>query len=361
VRARRTQAEFVALANEIHSGLYDYSKVEYVNKHTKVEIICGKHGSFWMRPCIHLCGSGCQICGRNKSNTTRSLGTCKFVEKATIIHNGRYDYSMVCYINNHTKVKIVCPVHGEFEQFPVDHLVGKGCMECGGRRKLTKQEFEAKARKIHGDIYIYNSVVYVNNSTPVDILCRKHGIFSQTPSHHLCGQGCRKCAFEMLSEKLRLTTETFIQRAKEIHGDKYDYSRADYRNAHRKIVILCAKHGEFLQEPCVHLWGCGCPKCGFCASKMGKQWLDSLGIDYKPEQPIISKTGRTYVVDGFSKIENLVMEYFGGFWNGNPNLYDSNDINPKNGLTFGILCDRTISKVAMILKDGYDLLFTWGK
>lgn len=59
-----------------------------------------------------------------------------------------------------------------------------------------------------------------------------------------------------------LTTEQFIERAKSIHGDKYDYSKTEYANFKTKVCITCLIHGDFLQSPHKHLIGHGCPLCG---------------------------------------------------------------------------------------------------
>lgn len=128
-------------------------------------------------------------------------------------------------------------------------------------RKLTREIFIEKARKIHGDKYDYSKVVYMNNSTPVIIICPKHGEFLQRPNAHLSRQGCSKCMIERHADLHRIGLERFIKKAREIHGNKYDYSKAVYIDNKKKIAIICPKHGEFFQRPDNHLHGSGCPKC----------------------------------------------------------------------------------------------------
>lgn len=123
--------------------------------------------------------------------------------------------------------------------------------------KLTKDTFIEKARKVHGDKYDYSKVNYVGAETKVCIICPKHGEFWQTPHRHLRGDKCPMC-----SCRAPLGAEEFIRRAKSIHGDKYDYSRVDYKNNQTKVCIICPEHGEFWQEPRAHLSGMGCPICG---------------------------------------------------------------------------------------------------
>lgn len=123
-------------------------------------------------------------------------------------------------------------------------------------KKLTTEEFIKKAKGIHGEKYNYSKVNYKNAKEKVIILCKKHGEFLQSPDDHLNKCGCPKC-----SGNKRLTTGEFIEKAKKVHGDKYDYSRVNYKNTDSKVIIICPNHGEFYQSPSSHLSGNGCPKC----------------------------------------------------------------------------------------------------
>ena len=127
---------------------------------------------------------------------------------------------------------------------------------------MDLSDFIKKARNVHGDKYDYSLVNYLNNSTLVDIVCKKHGIFTQIPKNHLRGKGCKQCGYDVRKEKFSFTKDEFIKKAKEIHGDKYDYSLVDYTNAKTKIEIICPLHGKFTQIPYNHLSGKGCKECG---------------------------------------------------------------------------------------------------
>jgi hypothetical protein len=128
-------------------------------------------------------------------------------------------------------------------------------------RKLTQEEFVAKARLVHGDKYDYSKVEYKNDKTQVCIVCPKLGEFWQRASHHFAGTGCRRCAGELNAETKRLSTEEFIERAVGVHGNKYDYSNVDYKTSKDKVCIICPEHGEFWIVPSNHLRGQGCQKC----------------------------------------------------------------------------------------------------
>ena len=255
-------AEFIEKAKAIHGDKYDYSKVEYVNANTKVCIICPKHGEFWMLPSNHTHKTRPQGCPKCKAEhpSPKRLTTEEFIRKAKEIHGDKYDYSKVEYVDNRTKVCIICPEHGEFWQRPNNHLMGNGCQKCIGKG-LTQEEFINEAREIHGDKYDYSKVEYKTKKDKVCIICPKHGEFWQIAQSHLSGHGCPKCAIEKAGETQRLSKEEFIKKAREIHGDRYDYSKVEYVNSQTKVCIICPEHGEFLQVPNAHLGGCGCPKC----------------------------------------------------------------------------------------------------
>ena len=259
--AKLTTEEFIKRAREVHGDKYDYSKVEYVNTRTKVCIVCPEHGEFLQRPSDHLIGHECPQCGKVKNIQSRQKKIDLFIEEAKEVHGDKYDYSKVEYVNTMTKVRIVCPEHGEFLQRPLNHLNGQGCPQCVGREKLNTKEFIKRAREVHGDKYDYSKVEYVNNRTKVRIVCPEHGEFLQRASGHLSGKGCKKCSIDSNADSSRKTKEWFIEEAQKVHGDKYDYSKVKYVNNATKVAIICPEHGEFLQRPAFHQRGAGCPQC----------------------------------------------------------------------------------------------------
>ena len=192
----------------------------------------------------------------------KKITTEEFIEKARKVHGDKYDYSKVKYVNYETKVCIMCPKHGEFWQTPHHHLSRKqGCHLCNGGVNLSTEEFIEKAKEIHGEKYDYSKVKYIDNRTKVCIICPEHGEFWQTPNSHLNGNGCFDCSYVERGLKRNSTTEEFIEKARKVHGDKYDYSKVKYVNAKTKVCIICPEHGEFLQTPNSHLSGQGCSKC----------------------------------------------------------------------------------------------------
>lgn len=259
----KTTNQFIIDAKNKHGDLYDYSLTEYLNSHIKIKIICKKHGVFDQLPIDHLKKHGCPICsGNKKGNSKDFINKCKiiyknenynyslvdykdnkskvkiickehgifkirpdmflqkkikcpfcntkinnidkFIEKSNSIHNNLYDYSLVDYINTDTNVKIICKGHGAFEQTPHNHMNGTKCPKCSTNQKISTIDFIKKSNKVHDNLYDYSLSEYVNTYFKVKIICKKHGIFEQSPSSHLCGCGCPICRESKGEKSIRL-------------------------------------------------------------------------------------------------------------------------------------------------------------
>ena len=168
-----------------------------------------------------------------------------FINKSEVLHLGKYDYSLVDYINNKTKVKIIFCIHGVFESKPNCILSGRGCPECANISRGNKNRnsnWKESFIKKHGDRYDYSKVIYKDNRTKVEIVCSEHGSFFIKPNAHITQkQGCRKCGFFKVTNN-----EEFILESNKLHNNKYDYSNINYENSHKKVKIICSNHGHLL-------------------------------------------------------------------------------------------------------------------
>lgn len=202
-----TQDIFISRCREIHGNKFDYSEAIYVSALKKLTVKCNICDHLWgVTPGNHIGPkrSGCPQCKANNSKArNKSLfNTEWFIEKSNRKHKDRYDYSVTKYINNECKVSILCKDHGIFEQWPQDHINGRGCSNCAGVKKKTTNEFIEEARKIfpHFD---YSLVEYSTAHIPVKIICPVHGEFLQKPNAILNHVGCTKCGISrMLSTKI---------------------------------------------------------------------------------------------------------------------------------------------------------------
>lgn len=252
--------KFIEKAERIHGNKYDYSKVKYIDSKTKVCIICPEHGEFWQIPSAHVRGHSCPKCA-NAKRGRKTVTTDSLIAKLKIVHNNRYSYEKVVYVNADTKICITCPIHGDFYMLPYLHLNGQICPKCNNRN-LTQEDILYRFKKTHGDRYDYSKVYFTKTKEKVCIICPEHGEFWQTPQKHIKGQGCPKCGIERRLKEQVLTNETYIQRANKVHGGKYGYDWLHFNSLHDKVNIKCPIHGYFEQIAYDHLNGHGCPVCG---------------------------------------------------------------------------------------------------
>lgn len=278
--------EFITKANLIYNNKFDYSLVTYVNSHTKIKIICPIHGVFEQLPCTHLLNRQCRQCSIEVIKNKNLLTTDEFIEKAKLIHPmGQYDYSMTNYINSHTKLTITCLKHGDFQISPTHFLSGRICnmclnedkkmnaedgfdikRQCSKTQEDAKQLFLEKAKLIHLDKFIYDKIEYVDQKTPLIIICKEHGEFKQNPYNHLHGN-CPNCVSK---EQLKKYTEQFIERSKNKHNNKYSYEQCVYTRGCDKVAITCPDHNIFFQVAHQHELGQGCPECAKSKQLMTK-------------------------------------------------------------------------------------------
>jgi len=207
--------------------------------------------------------TGCKTCGHDlRAEKKRRKNQREFIDRAKTIHGNWYDYSTVNYNLAWEKVTIICPKHGEFSQYPSQHLNGHRCKWCywdahPSKNHISHKEFVEAARRMHGNKYDYGVMKYKTTTVPITIHCNKHNkeIEINTKSHlkGITPECCRK------EERVTL----FLTRARKVHGDKYDYSKVSSINYMvDKVTIICPKHGEFKQRIPVHINGqADCPRC----------------------------------------------------------------------------------------------------
>ena len=308
---------YIERAIKVHGDKYDYSLLaDFIPTHTgreKIPIICKKHGIFYQDRRNHLRGNGCPKCQYENMFFT----TEEFIRRSNIIHNNKYDYSLVKYERNDKKVTIICPIHGQFEQAPILHMTaGHGCPECkiitiANKRRLTLDAFIERSRAVHGDKYDYSKVVLGNGATRkqhVTIICPIHGEFGQQPAKHMDGDNCPKC-----SGKYQMTTEEFKDVIRDLYGDKYDLSRTKYTRKDGKCIIGCPVHG-FVKNSIESLRrGAGCNKCNASVGEnLIGRYLDKVKIPYEKEYSIKHfGDNNRYRYDFYLPTLNIVIEFHG--------------------------------------------------
>lgn len=307
----------------INNDNITYEKVEYINNVTPIKLSCKLHGTFNIYPTSTHKGLMCPECQKQALSDKFRKTTEEFVAKVSEMFGNKYDYSKVNYIDANTKVCIICPKHGEFWKLPNHHLRGQGCPKCSQehlwdkREKVTTKGFVQKAKEIHHDKYDYSQIKYVNSDTKIKIICKEHGAFYQLPYAHLNGQGCPICGKLKLRKEFQLTKEQFIEKARQMHWGKYDYSKVNYINYKTKVEIICPKHGSFWQTPSCHFKCNGYPTCkGEKSTSI--QEKEVCNYIKSITKNVINENDRQVIkpfeLDIYLPFENIAFEYDGLYW-----------------------------------------------
>lgn len=288
---------------------YDYSSSKVVGKKHKYleNIKCLACDAVFKQLLLsHLRGSGC------KCKTTVGYGS--FVHKAIKIHGNKYVYNESEYINQTTKIRIICDCGNEFYQTPHKHLLGQGCPVCAKAKmgkKLSLEQFIEKAIAKHGNRFDYTQVEYNGYDIPIKIRCLKcNSDLTQTPDSHLHSNGCFTCSMKDIGDLYRSSKSEFVEKSINIHGNRYSYDRVDYINNTSKVIIKCNSCNQyFTQVPTSHLSGNGC-RC--ISSSLAQEKIARLiDIDYiLNDRNTISPLELDILVPS----KNLAIEYNGIYW-----------------------------------------------
>lgn len=225
--AKITQDEFIRRAKAAHGDKYDLTRTVYRSTSAPVEVECRVHGVFSIRANHFMKGVGCPKCAHISTGKALQLTKEEFIKRLVVIFGDAYDYSLVEYGGYKVPVKLLCPEHGVFEKQAGMLLAGKGCKQCGIKRRAEKRRgvscptkipadvrgstFVQKSEKVHNGKYDYSEVNYTTSQQPVDIVCPKHGKFQQTPNNHLQGKGCIKCTCNAISRVEQSLKDAFPQ------------------------------------------------------------------------------------------------------------------------------------------------------
>jgi very-short-patch-repair endonuclease len=337
-------SDFINFLLTNYGNKFDTTKMEYNGNTSRAKICCIKHGCFYKIPKQLKANKPNYICDKCKLEDQQK----DFIERARKIHNDFYRYDLVEFKGYTKKVKIICPVHGIFEQRAENHLKGDRCLKCVyDGYKMDFEDFLKKAKEKYGNKYDYSMTNYINANTKIKIRCKKHKlVFEAYPRSHISDsytEGiCPLCQGEERTKK-------FIERAKEVHGDYYDYRLVDltYITSCQKVPIICPRHGIFFQSMDHHInGGHGCPVCN-SHSKIEKklyEYFQKLGIDFMYQYSLpecSNKRCKRYKYDFYFTEHRLLLEI------DDPGHFQENEIYRRRN-------DRIKNKLAT--NYGYNLL-----
>ena len=287
--------------------MFDYSKAIFVNMHTRLTLICKKGHEFNTEPEVHLReGSlgGCVDCAKSLCKERKSYTQQEWIELASNKHNKLYNYEKVKYISSQKNITIICPLHGDFEQTPASHLRGAGCNKCAINKKIKirlykKDDFVKifeECSIVHSNKYTYSNIFRKNGYLFIEIICKKHGTFSQRYDHHKRGHGCFKCI---------------------INYSKPQVEWLNYLSVTSDYIQHAQNEGEF-QIPTTNMYA-----------------------------------------DGYEPTKNNIYEFQGDFWHGNPAVFNGDEINPRTGTTYLSLYKKTKNKIEKLKGLGYNVYEMW--
>jgi hypothetical protein len=249
----------------------------------------------------------------------KKLTTQKIIKRFKNIHGSIYDYSLVNYQGDSKKVKIICKIHGMFEQQPGAHIRQRqGCPKCGNikagkSQQIGDSEFIKRIEKVFGtDAFDYSKLDYQGAHKDVILICKKCGnVEAKAPSVWYLGFGCLKCRPKQRNPK-QITKEQFLERAKKVHDSKYDYNKVKYTTLYDEVEIVCPKHGSFYQKPTIHIHAkSNCPECNITKGEEAISiWLNNRGIKYIFQHKIKIDNSYHYY-DFYLPDHNMLIEYNG--------------------------------------------------
>lgn len=286
--------QFIVDCNKVHNNFYDYSNTTYTLAKNTILIECPIHGEFLQQAYRHRQGRGCRKCSQKQKTLRQTMSYKEFIRRATLVHHSAYLYPNQVYTNARTKLRIVCPTHGDFLQAPYSHLKGAGCRKCNNHSTIKSiSEFVDAAVKLYGDKYEYTHLTpNLLYSEKQRFICKLHGEFYQTCYKHLKYSGCVKCR---ATSRRETRATTFLEKAKTVHKGTYKYTNVNYVNAITKVAITCTSHGDFLQTPNSHLNGVGCPTCGIDKLRCTGNTLLNKAKKYREANKTSLMLSNTYV------------------------------------------------------------------
>lgn len=327
----------------------------------------------------------------------RNISTTEYIERCIEIHGDTYTYELTNFINRDTPVILTCTVHGPFKQQPYRVLRGFGCLKCTyiGRGITTRTEnFIAKALQVHGSMYDYSQVKYINGIRKISIVCKKHGIFNQSPNDHLTNHGCPKCGeqrrddtcIQLYGVKRPIQLEHFKLKRKNNNIQKYGGEYGQKHNLHAfellndknwlyNEYVTCKKSGLQISielnvsEGSIRTY---LQKHNIVITRQGNfsgisiHWLNHISttqnifIQHAQNLGEYQLPGTKLLVDGYCQETNTCYEFHGDIWHGNPKLYQPHEkCNPFSKLTAGELYQKTMERDNTIKSLGYSLEVMW--
>ena len=252
-----------------HGRTYGYDFSTYKGAHSSIQIDCPVHGWFSQICEVHANASGCQKCGMNRRAEIRRISFAEYVERSIESFGDRFNIIETSWKGIDGTIDLICHEHGLQTILASSHLKSPtGCYQCSrdarsSRARLTQEEFVSRSTAVHRGRYDYSKAIYTIGDEEVIIICPAHQEFTQKAESHLAGKGCKLCANEENGRRRReLGSKGFFARVKDVHGDRYDLSKAVYSGIYEDLIAICPVHKDFTISAASLVNGRGCIDCG---------------------------------------------------------------------------------------------------
>ena len=311
------EAKCKALAEKFPEWVWDATAMPKTSSE-KFSLVCPEHGLFQVTY-NHLTRLGrpnpCPKCSKRVGSGKIKVPHEVWCQRLEAVWGDRVRFVGVAD-GATQRVTARCREHGEFVSTPMRLTGGHGCPECARlarmkgyatTRGVTADMFVAKARAKHGEAYVYDEATYTGMANKVRVLCPAHGEFWQRAADHVGGKGCPACGRESAGRRqravVRVTAEVFLDRARQVHGVRYDYDLTTYTGTAGTVVAICPDHGRFEQGAQIHLGGSGCPVCGSEKARQSKTTPFSKFV----ERAMVAHGGKyTYEEEGYTNTAGRV-------------------------------------------------------
>lgn len=348
-------------------NVFDYSESIYVNSFTKIKVKCLKNShEVYLTPSHILGGDGCRKC-RGYYRTIEDI-----VKESREKYGDEklFDFTDSVFTQMDECMTFKCPEGHIVNTSPTVHLRDEslgGCLECSRQLTSTRFAYTQKqwiemAKIKHEGFYNYSKIVYSSSQICVTIICPEHGDFTQNPSSHLQGVGCPKCGIQKSAQSKVISDDVIITRMSTVHPT-YNYTRVIRDGGRIFVEGTCNKNHDVRHRFDHAKEGHGCDRCCNNYSKFAMECLDYYILRYSDIQHGLNggeftPTGSSRV-DGYSQKCNTIIECHGGFWHGDPRIYNKDEINPRTKCSFGECYENTQSKTRKLKELGYNVIELW--
>lgn len=259
--AKKTHDEYKTEFEEKFDGILELRDSIYTSARENIRVYCLKHGAFEKVASALLKDNRskhpCPKCVKEILAEEVIAAWPDYLEKIKkAVDCADLDFSRVEYKGSQEKIEIICNKHGSFKAIPANMLSKKsGCPKCGqsSRANIGAAKILSRLRQIHGTKYQFEIPKDAITTTKINFICPEHGEQKAKIGDLFKGSGCRKCSVKKRAAKKTLTTEQWIMKARSVHGDRYDYSKAVYKSARTKLIVTCKEHGDFEIDPSNHI------------------------------------------------------------------------------------------------------------